>query len=97
MVAHPGAALGARTLRPLNTPRPVGVRADAGGRPRLVRRPGWPRPRAVARIQDCWRIDDEWWRDHPIARRYYTVVLGDDRLLTLYHDLIANAWLEQKS
>ncbi|HUG36582.1 MAG TPA: hypothetical protein VML54_06500 [Candidatus Limnocylindrales bacterium] len=47
-------------------------------------------------MQDRWRIDDEWWREHPISRRYFNVLLVDDTLLTIYHDETANAWFEQK-
>jgi hypothetical protein len=49
----------------------------------------------IVRIQDVWCIDDEWWRD-PIARRYYQVVIESGALRTIYHDLIANAWFEQR-
>jgi hypothetical protein len=50
--------------------------------------------RRVAAIHDSWRIDDEWWREE-IARRYFVVELDDGRRLTLYHDLIADAWYAQ--
>ena len=96
MVSHPRAPLGARDLRPLNAPAPVQVQADGQGRPLAVRRRGWPRPRPVADVQDRWRIDDEWWRERPISRLYFTVLLADDTLLTLYHDLIADTWWEQR-
>ncbi|CAA9550753.1 MAG: hypothetical protein AVDCRST_MAG19-792 [uncultured Thermomicrobiales bacterium] len=52
------------------------------------------RRRPVARIQDGWRIDDEWWRD-PINRRYYRVMLDDGSLRTLYHNLADDRWYEQ--
>lgn len=96
MVSHPRASLGARAPRPLSTPIPIWVRADAMGRPLAVRKSRWPGFRSVARVQDCWRIDDEWWRDRPISRLYYTVVLDGDILLTLYHDLHSSAWFEQR-
>lgn len=96
MVSYPRASLGARALRPLNAPVPLWVRADAAGQPLAVRRGRWAGPRRVVRVQDRWRIDDEWWREHPISRLYYTVVLEDDTLLTLYHDLLADAWFEQR-
>jgi hypothetical protein len=51
----------------------------------------------VARVQDRWRIDDEWWRAHPISRLYHTVLLSDGSLLTIYHDLIADRWFLQRS
>ena len=94
MVPHPRAPLGARDLRPLNAPAPIEVTTDARGEPRLVRRRG--REYAVARVQDRWRVDDEWWRERPIARLYYTLLLADATLLTLYHDLIGNTWHEQR-
>ena len=95
MVAHPRAPLGARSLRALNAPVPLTVQTDAHGNPRTVRRARWPAPRPVQAIQDCWRIDDEWWRERPIVRLYYAILVGDT-LLTIYHDLIADAWLEQR-
>lgn len=50
----------------------------------------------MVQVQDCWRIDDEWWRETPIARLYYTVVLKGGLLLTIFHDLIENTWHEQR-
>lgn len=79
-----------------NLPAPLSVRASAGGQPLAVRKQRWSQPRSVVRIQDCWRIDDEWWRESPISRLYYTVVLDGETLLTLYHDLVAGAWFEQR-
>jgi hypothetical protein len=61
-----------------------------------VRKRGWPAPRAVRQLQDRWRIDDEWWRERPISRLYYTLLLDDGRLLTVYHDLLAETWFEQR-
>ena len=52
------------------------------------------RRRRVARVQDSWRIDDEWWRD-PIGRRYYRLVLDDGSLRTVYQDLVDGGWYEQ--
>ena len=96
MVSDPRAPLGARALRPLNGPLPIAVRADAEGRPLAVRRRGWSRGRAVARVQDRWRLDDEWWRERPISRLYYALVLDDGTLLTVYRDLVRAAWFEQR-
>ena len=97
MVSHSRAPLGARTLRALNGPARLAVQADAALQPLAVQRTTWPRARTVDHIQDSWRIDDEWWRDSPISRHYFTLLLHDGTLLTLYHDLIADAWFEQRS
>lgn len=97
MVPRPRASLGAHTLRALNLPAPLAVGTDADGLPLSVQRGEWPTPRAVARVQDRWRIDDEWWREHPISRLYYVVLLDGDMLLTVYHDLVADVWFEQRA
>jgi hypothetical protein len=70
------------------------VRTDECGEPEFVRLPG-KTARKVISIRERWRIDDEWWRD-PISREYRSVVLDDGRVLTLYHDLVAEAWYVQR-
>jgi error-prone DNA polymerase len=96
MVTHSRASLGARALRPLNTPSPIRVVADPDGRPLSLQKPGWSKPRTVVEVQDRWRIDDEWWREQAISRLYYTLLLEDERLVTVYHDLISDRWFEQR-
>ena len=76
-------------------PRQIWVQADATGRPLALQRPSWPTPRQVIQIQDQWRIDDEWWRDNPIARLYHLVLLTDGTLRTVYRDLLTDDWFEQ--
>jgi hypothetical protein len=83
-------------LRPLNAPTPLKVQVDAAGRVVSVWRHGRLTPRTIAAVQDRWRIDDEWWREHAIARLYYEVILDDGTLLTIYHDLVRDLWFEQR-
>lgn len=89
MVAHPRAETRAPQLRPLSLPRPIGVRTDGNGNLLFVYVGG--KRRRVAAVRERWRIDDEWWRS-PIAREYVSVVLEDGRLVTVYHDLMAERW-----
>ncbi|MBI4538837.1 MAG: hypothetical protein HY704_04915 [Gemmatimonadetes bacterium] len=89
MVAHPRAETRAPQLRPLNLPRPAGVRTDGNGKLLFVYLNG--KRRRVAAVRERWRIDDEWWRD-PIAREYTEVVLEDGRPVTLYRDLTVERW-----
>jgi hypothetical protein len=84
-------------LRPLNAPSPLRVEVDERGRILSIWRQGRLTPRTIASIQDRWRIDDEWWREHRVARMYYALVLDDGTLLTIYHDLASDAWFEQRS
>ena len=91
MVPDSGATAGADGLRPLNAPRPITV-LTRDDRPAILVERG--RRRRVERVQDSWRIDDEWWRE-PISRRYYRVVLDDGSLRTVYWDLVGGGWYEQ--
>ncbi|MEO9255204.1 MAG: hypothetical protein ABI305_06675 [Tepidiformaceae bacterium] len=92
MVQDSGTAAGARGLRRLNQPQPAAVEADALGEPKaMLVRGVFQR---VSTIHDSWRIDDEWWRDE-IARRYFAVELEGGRHLTVYHDLVTDAWFAQ--
>jgi hypothetical protein len=84
-------------LRPLNAPSPLRVQTDDQGRITSIWRQGRLTPRTIAAIQDRWRIDDEWWREHRVARMYYEVVLDDGTLLTIYQDLNSDSWFEQRS
>ncbi len=98
MEPHPRTALCTGGLRSLANPKPARVEAR-DGKPVAVQRnrPG-SELQPVVRIEDNWRIVDEWWRPHPIARTYYRVTLEDGRTLTLYHDdthELTTAWFEQ--
>ena len=69
------------------------VRAEAG-LPQAVRfRGSW---RQVARTEEVWRVDDGWWRPHPVARTYFRVALGDGLVLTVYRDDEENTWWTQR-
>ncbi len=82
-----------RTLRPLNTPRPLRIRTGKGGRPLILYLGG--RPRRVLQILDLWQIDDEWWRQ-PISRRYAILALEDGRTVTVFRDLMESRWYIQE-
>jgi hypothetical protein len=67
---------------------------DDRGVPRAVRFEG--AMRAVAAVQDRWRIDDEWWRETAVSRMYYQLRLEGGRVITVYRDLIGGGWCEQR-
>jgi hypothetical protein len=83
-------------LRPLNAPQPLRMQTDAQGHIVGVWRQGRLTPRRIVAVQDHWRIDDEWWREHAISREYYELQLDDGALLVVYHDLLADIWFEQR-
>jgi hypothetical protein len=55
------------------------------GLPNMVARVGG-RVLGVVDVEEVWRIGEEWWRDDPIARTYYRLILADGRPLTVFHD-----------
>lgn len=79
-------------LRPLKSPTPIQVRTDGDGLPVELHRRG-KRFRVVA-VRECWRIDDEWWRN-PISREYFALILEDGRPIVLFRDLVAGGWYGQ--
>lgn len=92
MVQDPRTTAGAGSLRRLNEPRPIALEATQGGMPKAMLWRGTYR--FVRAVHDSWRIDDEWWRDE-VARRYFVIELEGGRRLTVYHDLLRDAWYEQ--
>ena len=91
MVSTPRAAPRPSGIRRLNEPRPTEVQADSSGLPIAVGAHG-RRWIGVASIEDRWRIDDEWWRDQPVSRTFYGVVLQDGQRITLFRDELKLTW-----
>ena len=69
------------------------MEADEEGRPVAVTLSG--RRLRVLQVQDTWRIDDEWWRERPVSRVYFSVALEDGRVITVYSDLATAGWWRQ--
>lgn len=95
MVQNPRETSGPGPLRPLNLPAPIAVEVDAHQSPVAITLHG--RRLKVASIDDLWEIDEEWWREQPIARRYYQVTTEDGRQLTIFWDLVGNGWYWQRA
>jgi len=82
-----------RKLRSLNLPQPISAEADEEGRPANVF--SSRRKLTVIAHNETWLIEDEWWRAHPIARRYWRVTLEDGRAMDIFHDLAGGGWFRQ--
>jgi len=74
-------------------PVPIKIEENAAGQPTAVKD---KRRMPVMTIEDHWRIDDEWWRDEPVSRVYYNVLLTSGRRMVLYKDIIKGDWYEQE-
>ncbi|MBV9119799.1 MAG: hypothetical protein JOZ39_03750 [Chloroflexi bacterium] len=81
--------------RPVNLPHPIHIGCDEGGLPRTVHKQGRTIDQQVLEVLDCWRIDDGWWREQPVARLYYVLLSQEGQRLTVYHDLQTDEWFEQ--
>jgi hypothetical protein len=79
-----------RGPRRLAPPRPVTVRADRAGRPCTVG------SRAVEAVRESWLVEDRWWTDAPLRRRYWEVVTADGRDLVVFRDLQGGRWYAQR-
>ena len=79
-----------RGPRRLATPRPVEVRSGSGGRPEQVS------GRGVEAVRESWVVEDRWWSDTPVRRRYWEVVTDDGRNLIVFKELIARRWYAQR-
>jgi CO dehydrogenase/acetyl-CoA synthase delta subunit len=77
-------------LSRLAKPRPARVRADPAGRPLAVS------GRAVESVRESWLIEDRWWTDRPLRRRYWEVVTTDGRDLVVFRDLERGGWYLQR-
>ena len=92
MVADTGKTPRTDTIKPVNLPEPVKVDEDSSGLPVAVR---LKRRQSIAAVEDCWRIDDEWWRIEPVSRLYYAVLLARGQKMVIYKDLVRGEWYRQ--
>jgi hypothetical protein len=74
----------------LNVPRPARVDAGSGGRPLTVD------GRPVDAVRESWLIEDRWWTDDPLRRRYWEVVTEDGRNLVVFRELAHGRWFRQR-
>ena len=80
------------SLRPrrLAEPRPATVVAGPEGQPQQID------GHAIEAVRESWLIEDRWWTDVPLRRRYWEVVTADGRNLVAYRDLVRGRWYTQR-
>jgi hypothetical protein len=76
--------------RRLSVPRRVLVHAVEDGRPGLVG------GREVDAVRESWLIEDRWWTDRPLRRRYWEVVTTCGRDEVVFLDLESGRWWRQR-
>ncbi len=76
--------------RRLAIPRRVAVGAGPDGRPLQVA--GEP----VEGVRESWLVEDRWWTDRPVRRRYWEVVTASGRDEVVFQDLPSGRWWRQR-
>jgi hypothetical protein len=77
------------------------ARAPVPNRPRPERvaaRDGVPVAVAGERVEavvEDWLVEDRWWAERPIGRRYWEVVTVRGRNVVVFHDLLSGRWFRQ--
>jgi hypothetical protein len=77
-------------VRRLGVPRPASVAADARGVPQALGRA------RVESVGEEWVVEDRWWTERPLRRRYFELVLEDGRNAVVFRDLPSGRWFSQR-
>ena len=80
----------ARAPRRLYAPRPAAVRVGPDRAPAAVDGV------AVEAVREEWLVEDRWWTDRPLRRRYWEVVTTCGRDEVVFHDLVSGRWWRQR-
>ena len=76
--------------RRLALPRAARVAVAPGGAPLTVD------GQAVEHVRESWLVEDRWWTDRPLRRRYWELVSVGGRDLVVFHDLAGGGWFRQR-
>jgi hypothetical protein len=47
-------------------------------------------------VRESWLIEDRWWVQRPLRRRYWEVVTACGRDVVVFHELEAGGWFVQR-
>jgi hypothetical protein len=76
--------------RRLAVPQPADVIAGPGGRPESVDR------HEVVAVRESWLIEDRWWTEKPLRRRYWEVVPVGGRDLVGVREPAHGRWFRHR-
>ncbi|HEX4717749.1 MAG TPA: hypothetical protein VH300_04405 [Thermoleophilaceae bacterium] len=74
----------------LGRPRSVEVQLGAGGLPASYG------ATHVESVLEDWLVEDRWWSDRPVRRRYLELVLETGRCVLVFRDLTNGRWYSQR-
>jgi CO dehydrogenase/acetyl-CoA synthase delta subunit len=76
--------------RRLAVPRRVAVSMAQDGQPLQVA------GQSVESVRESWLVEDRWWTDRPLRRRYWEVVTVSGRDEVVFCDLQGGRWWRQR-
>ena len=76
--------------RRLGVPRRVAVSAAEDGQPLIID------SREVDSVRESWLVEDRWWTDRPLRRRYWEIVTACGRDEVVFHDVQSGRWWRQR-
>ncbi|MHB8657781.1 MAG: hypothetical protein ACYC91_07465 [Solirubrobacteraceae bacterium] len=68
----------------------MAILAGQDGRPLAVDR------REIEAVRESWLVEDRWWTERPMRRRYWEVVTTCGRDEVVFHDLQSGRWFRQR-
>jgi len=71
--------------RVLSAPRPARVRLGEGMPAEVDGEP-------IEALRESWLVEDRWWAEHPLRRRYWELLGARGRNIVVFHDLATGAW-----
>ena len=78
------------SVRRLGHPRGVSVGAGPAGAPATLQ------GEDVESVLEEWVVEDRWWTERPVRRRYFELVLAGGRNAVVFRDLGGRGWFEQR-
>jgi len=74
----------------VNKPWPVPVQVGSDGTPQAVGR------LAVESVREEWLVEDGWWTQKPLRRRYFELVLEDGSDVVVFCEPESGRWFRQR-
>jgi hypothetical protein len=74
----------------LGRPRAIAIEASERGVPQRVGNV------SVDSVLEDWLVEDRWWTDRPVRRRYLELVLDDGRCVLVFRELSSGRWFSQR-
>jgi hypothetical protein len=52
--------------------------------------------RTLEAVLEDWVVEDRWWTEQPLRRRYLELVLTGGRNVVVFHDVEGGGWYAQR-